>query len=199
MATLFLKLLAPDTQAKLAKESAVQIAKQFGAKPKSHSQVVLGEPFCPYKIPVHLKDFWCTIFVSDTSYIFTANHRRPNKATWDVVDYHAQFKTAKSDSVFKAILLPITSKTVGTDVFTYYQKWSDAHHKTRLASKRLLPVLQKISFDSITEFKLCPIKLRVVSSFRFASDCVEQVQQFQQLMVVAFEEAIERQKQSDSV
>jgi hypothetical protein len=194
VATLFSKLLAPDTQVNLAKESADQIAKQLGSKPRSHSQVILGEPFCPYKIPVHLEDFWCTVFVSDTSYILTANHRRPNKTAWDVVDYHVQLKTAKSDKIFKAILLPTTSKAIGIEVFTYYTKWSDAYHKARLTSERLVSIFKKIDFAPISEFKLCPINVRVISSFRFPSDCVEQVQIFRQLMIVVFEEAKERQK-----
>ena len=197
MATLFSKLLAPDIQMKLAKESAVQIARGVGSKVNANQRVIIGEPYCPYKIPMHTKDFWGTVFVSDVSYNFTANHRRPTKAIWNLADYSVSLKDTKATSFSRPKLLPEISRVMGTKVYAWENRPED-YFKQRILSDRLKSIFKKIDFNLISEFVLCPLSLRVISSFRFAPQCAEQAQVFRELIVSAFEEAKERQQISGS-
>jgi len=119
VATLASKLLAPDIQTKLAKESAAQIATGVRSKVRANQRLIIDEPYCPYKISMHTKDFWCTIFVSDVSYNFTANHRRPTKAMWNLADFSVSLKAAKATSFYRPKVLPEISRVIGTKVFAW--------------------------------------------------------------------------------
>jgi hypothetical protein len=107
-----------------------------------------------------------------------------------------RLKTTETGKSLKSKLVPEVSSVMGVEVYTYRDNWPDGYFEQRLLSKSLLILFKKIDFGPVIEFELSPLHLRVTSSFRFTSHCVEQVQIFQELMVLAFEQAKERQNHS---
>ena len=57
-----------DTDRKKARLLAQEIAVLLKSKVVRNPRVVLGEPFCPYKVPMHTREFYCSLFVSDVSF-----------------------------------------------------------------------------------------------------------------------------------
>jgi len=108
-------------------------------------------------------------------------------------DFSVRLKTAEIGFP-KPELVPKISDVIGTEIYTYQDGLPDDYFERRLLSKSLLALFKKIKFNPITEFTFSPLHIRVISSFRFASLCIEQTQIFQELIVSTFEQAKERQK-----
>ncbi|MGC4074877.1 MAG: hypothetical protein QM760_20740 [Nibricoccus sp.] len=68
--------LRPEADRALSRLHAKKIAEGLGSKVQRETGVVIGEPVCDYKVPCHLPDFWCKAKVSETTILFTSNHKR---------------------------------------------------------------------------------------------------------------------------
>jgi hypothetical protein len=195
MAGIFQNIFGRSTDRKMAKELATEIARLLGSERKTNQRIIIGEPFCPYKIPMHTADFWCSLFVSDVSYVFSGNHRKPTAEIWKCVDFGVEMKT-RCSGVLGAFrpdkrLLKV-SEALGVDVF------ADADADEGFIAKALLrePVFEKlrgIDFFPILEFNLCPLRLIARSSLQSADHCAKQAQLFRNLIVLLFQEARQRQ------
>jgi hypothetical protein len=190
-----IELFAPDTCQKIARDFAVEVARIVGSKVVKNSRLVLGKAYCPYKVPLHTKDFWCTLSISDTSFTFRSNHRRQTVKVLELCNIGV---TAKSPSKFHPASqrVPAVSEVVGVDIYT------TPHHSCErvaewLLSGRALPLLRALDFRPIREFSMNPIQLHVASSARLPADCAKQALAFRDLQTSVFEDALSRSQESD--
>jgi hypothetical protein len=68
-------LFGGDTDHESARKFAEQIAALVNSRVLTQDKIIIGEPYCPFKVSFHTKAFQCFFFVSDTSYCFRANPR----------------------------------------------------------------------------------------------------------------------------
>jgi len=66
------KLLGKDTDRKQALTVAQKIAGHLKSKVTTNEKIIIGQPFCPFKVSLHTKEFDCFLFISDVSYYFAA-------------------------------------------------------------------------------------------------------------------------------
>jgi len=150
---------------------------------------VLNEPYCPFKIPIHSKQFYCFVFVSDVGCRFTAECR---SARGDVGDSSFFVSVlAPAPEMFAKIRVGGLSKKLGADV--YRQPFSsDEEVEGALLSKGTWDLLPKVDFKVVSEFHLSPLQLGVTYSFQSATLCAERARLFRDLITVVFDEACAR-------
>jgi len=182
------ELFGGDTDHETSRKFAEKIAALVNSRVLTHEKIIVGEPYCPFKVSFHTKAFHCAFFIADASYCFTAN-RRP-KTPW-VEDFRVSLK--EPDHVAGARLLaPELSKMIGVRVFRLPRYPDDA---VDLAfSAGLLGILRKIQFNRVLRFDFSPVRLDVVASLDSPEFCVKQALVFQELMTLANREAYERNK-----
>jgi hypothetical protein len=182
------QLLARDTNQAEAHTVAQKIAALLGSRAASNEEVVAGEPYCPFKVSLHTKEFHCFLFISDVSYCFSAN-RRP-KTPW-VADFRVSLK--KPDRVGGAkVFAPDLSKILGVKVYRLPRCPDDAVDIAFTTG--LVGVLRQIQFNRVLQFHFTPVRLDIVASLDTPEFCVGQALVFRNLVTVANREAYERNK-----
>jgi hypothetical protein len=176
----------------LAKQSATEIARLLGSKRVANQSYVIGEPFCPYKIPMHADEFWCTVFVSDTTYVFRGNHKRPTKEIYGLQDLSVHLKVRRSYwGVRNHKCLTRLSNELSVPM---YANRTDDENFIRdvLLSKAILKHLQRIDFSIISEMHISQLQLSATCCLRSPTHCVEQVKIFQNLLIALFGDSQKR-------
>ena len=182
------ELFGGDTDDETARKFAERTAALVNSRVVTREKIIIGEPYCPFKVSFHTKAFHCFFFVSDASYCFTAN-RRPK--TPFVEDFRVSLK--EPDHVSGArVLAPELSKVIGVRVFRLPRSPDDAVDVA--FSSGLLAILSKIQFNRVRQFHFSPVRLDVVASLDSPEFCVKQALVFQELMTLANREAYERNK-----
>lgn len=184
------EIFGKDTDHARARHNADEVAILLRSKVVSNDKFVIGEPFCPFKMSVHTKEFFCLVFMSDVSYRFTAN-RRPR--THHIGDFFVSIKFP-APHMGARISVEKVAKKVGVDVFR--QPFCPDGYIHKVFSGRLLALLSKIDFKRISKFQISPVQLGVVGSFVSAEFCAAQALVFRELMTVTIEEAYERNREA---
>ena len=188
------KIFGHATDRKLAKESATDIARLLGAKRVANQRHIIGEPFCPYKVALHLSEFWCTVFVSDTSYVFRANHKRPTAEVCSLLDVSIHVK-ARPNYLGAQPCKRLAKVSAAVGVPVYAAKSDDEAFISKIVlSNSIFRHLRKIDFSAISECDISQIQLSVISELRSAAQCVTQAKLFQDLVVSLFKDSQERKK-----
>lgn len=198
MAGIFQNIFGRSTDRKMAKALATEIARLLSSERKTNQRIVIGEPFCPYKVPMHTADFWCSLFISDVSYVFSGNHRKPTAEIWKCADFGVELKTRRSGTL--SALRPDKrlvkmSKALGVDVFANADA-DEGFIAKALLSESIFKKLRGIDFCPILEFNLCPLRLVARSSLQSANHCAEQAQLFRDVIELLFQDARQRQIKS---
>jgi hypothetical protein len=181
-------IFGKDTDHARARQNAEEVAILLRTKVVSNDKFVIGEPFCPFKMSVHTKEFFCVVFISDVSYRFTAN-RRPR--THHIGDFFISLKF--SDPQMGArISVEKAAKKLGVGVFR--QPFCPERYIQKVFSGKLPEFLSKIDFSRISLFHISPVQLGVVGSLVSAEFCAAQALVFRELMTVTIQEAYERNK-----
>lgn len=188
MTDIFKQLISMETDCQAAFALAQEVAKLLGSKAVSNPQIVLGEECCPFKIPVHTGKFHCFVYVSDSSYRFSAKCRSRR-----VSDFFVSLKQP-APSNFAKIRSPAASKALGIEVFRQ-PFLTDKEIQSRFLSKRMRAILKKVDFEPVSEFHLCPDELGVASALKTPAACVQQVQVFRDIATTAYNEACTRNRQ----
>jgi len=69
-------LTMTDISLPLARSNAALIAKALGSRVLANRQVVVGEPACPFRVPLHQESFWITAKIGASHYVIRANPKR---------------------------------------------------------------------------------------------------------------------------
>ncbi len=190
-----LKTLTRDTDRTQAREIASEISKLVDSKVSSNQRLVIGEAFCPFKIPIHTKEFWCTLFVSDVSYVLSATHRRQTNSVLSSATFCVNIKV-QSEHMFATKRMAEVSTAIGVPV--YCQPWADAEEVMNcFLSDRVFQKLLKIDFAPLTELFISPIQLRAESSLLTSARCAEQARVLRDLVTSLFEECWRRRQKED--
>ncbi len=177
-----------NTDRQMAKDAATEIARIIGGKRGTNSRYVIGEPFCPYKVSAHSADFWCTTFVSDTSYVFRANHKLPSKEICSLVDLDVHLKSKPTSKLHPKKHLAKLSAELGVDIYTDVDD-DEVFIAKILLSAPIRKILRGVDFYPVLEFYACPLHLVVTASMQSPAHCAEQVQLFHALIIAIFENA----------
>ena len=188
MASVPKELFGQGIDHKRSRKIAHEVAALLGSKTVSNERIIIGEPYCPFKIPIHTKLFYCFVFISDTSWGFTAN-RRPKTAF--VADFFVSLK-APAPHMGARVLVAGVSKRIGTGVFR--QPFCPDDVIKTAFSTRLGGVLREIDFSRVSQFHFSPIQMSVIAPLDSPESCKKQAFVFRNLMTVANEEAYERNK-----
>lgn len=168
---------------------AQKVAALLKSKVLSNEQVIIGMPYCPFKVSFHTKEFRCLLFLSDVAYRCIATPR-PN--TPYAEDFRISFK--EPDHVGGArVLAPGLSKAIGVSVFSLPRSPDDALDVA--FSKGILSLLRKIQFNRVQWFHFSPVHLEVVASLDSPEFCASQALVFRELVSLANREAYERNKE----
>jgi hypothetical protein len=188
MADAIKQFFGRDTDHKQAYMVAQKIAELLGSRVTANEQIIIGQPYFPFKASLHTKEFQCFLFISDVSYCFTTK-RRPK--TPFAADFRISLK--EPDRVGGArILVNKQSKAIGVNVFSLPRCPDDALDTA--FSTGLLGILRKIQFNRVLQFHFSPVQLDVVASLDSPEFCVNQALIFRDLVVLANQEAYERNK-----
>jgi hypothetical protein len=182
------ELFGGDTNHNEARTTAENIATLLGSRVVENEQIVLGEPYAPFKLSCHTKEFHCFLFISDASYCFRAK-RRP-KTPW-AEDFIVSFREPVLTRGV-SFLEPDLSKMLGVRVFR--QRVTSDDVVAVAFSKELLRILRRIQFNRVQQFEFSPIGLNVVASLDNPEFCARQVSLFCELVTMANKEAYERNK-----
>lgn len=189
MTDILKKVISQDADLAAAQRNASEVAKLLGSKTAPNKKLVLNESYCPFKIPIHLKQFYCFVFVSDVHCRFTAQCRSPKGQAANSC-FFVSVK-APCPRMFAKTLVAGVSKKLGWEV--YRQPFSsDEEVEEALLSKRTWELLRKVDFSVVSEFHLSPLQLGVASCFQSAALCAAQALHFRDLITAVFEEAAER-------
>ena len=139
---------------------------------------------------MHTADFWCSLFISDVSYVFSGNHRKPTAEIWKCADFGVELKTRRSGTL--GALRPDKrlvklSKALGVDVFANADA-DEGFIAKALLSEPIFKKLRGIDFCPILEFNLCPLRLVARSSLQSANHCAEQAQLFRDVIELVFQD-----------
>ena len=178
-----------DTDHKEAHTVASKIATLVGSRVVSNEEIVLGMPYCLFKVSLHTKQFHCFIFISDASYCFRAKAKP--KTPW-VSDFSISLK--EPDPVGGArVFAPDLSKMIGVKVYCLPRCPADA---VDIAfSTSMVGLLRQIQFNRVRAFHFTPVRLDVVASLDTPEFCVSQASIFRDLLTLANQEAYERNKE----
>ena len=188
VAGLLKKALAKGSDPQAARAAALQVARLLGSKVKPNSEVVIGETYCPFRIPLHTDLFWCFVSVSEKAFQFSAQSRSKQPS----VVFFVSLKVP-ADYMHATIRLAGASGAVGVDVFGQ-RGCPDEHGESPLASEQARSILQKIDFGPIRRFEFSPVQMRAESSFASPVLCADQALVFRELMTVVYQEAMERSR-----
>lgn len=186
---ILIKAFSDDIDNNVARQNAEQLAQLFGSSVTVNKQIILNEPFFPFKVSAHTKDFYCFVLLSDVSYCFTAKRR---SRTPYICDFFVSLK-APTPHMSATARVPRVSEQLGVDVFRQVFA-KNKEIEAVLSSKRLQGMLKRIDFSGISEFEFNPIQLTVISSLHSLESCRKQTLLFQSLMGIAIKEAYERHK-----
>jgi hypothetical protein len=181
-------LFDSNTDLKHAREVAEKIASLVGSQAVANAQIVVNEPYCPFKVPFHNKQFHCFFWVSDAGYCFTAK-RRP-KTPW-AEDFAVGIKEPYY-SKGASILSPELSQLVGVSVFRQRICADDVVDVA--FSSELLNLFAKVQFNRVRRMAFSPTALQVVASLDTPEFCVNQASYFRELVTCANRDAYQRNK-----
>ena len=172
----------------IARENATGVAQILGATRKSNSRAVIGERFCPYKVPLHTSDFWFTLFISDATFGIEANHKRPTPEVAACGGFALYFKRKPGWVLRPSRRLPKVSRVLGVGVF------ADVDDDENMVTKLLLhgeimKNLQTIDFRGVSEFFVQPLQMTVQAELNSPAHCAKQAEIFRDLLVSFFHEA----------
>jgi hypothetical protein len=186
------KLFGHATDRKLAKELATEIALLIGSKRVANQRYVIGKPFCPYKVAMHNNEFWCTVFVSDTSYYFTANHKCPTEEVCSLQDLVIYVKTIPNYlGAPKCKRLANISAALRVPV--YAPSYADESHIQKVVfSESIFGLLREIDFYSISKCHIAQLQFSATSSLQSPEHCVAQAKLYRELLVLLFKDSQER-------
>lgn len=167
----------PPVDRSVARSRARDIAGLLGTRAVAHDKNSWGEPSCPYKIPLHADDFWFSIFVSDTTYRFTGNHKRGHG---EPAHFCLTLKTPWLN-MHTTEHNPVLSREFQVPVFLATHMPPDAaQHLQQCESFRQL--LKKVDFSSISRVFLNASQIHVWSESIEPTQCAQQVVVFRSIL-----------------
>lgn len=188
MADAMKQIFGGDTDHNQASAVAQKIAALLGSRVTNDERIIIGQPYYPFKVSLHSKEFHCWLSISDVSYSFVAT-RRPK--TPFVADFRVSLK--EPDHVGGArIFAPRQSESVGVSVFSLPRCPDDALDDA--FSSELLDVFKKIHLNRVLQFHFSPVHLDIIASVDSPEVCVSQALIFRELVILANQEAYERNK-----
>ena len=190
VAGLLKKALPKGSDPQAARAAALQVARLLGSKVKPNREVVVGETYCPFRIPLHTDLFWCFLCVSENAFQFSARWRSKQPS----VVFFVSLK-APANCMHATIRLAGASGVLGVDVFGQ-RGCLDEHSESWLASEQTRSILQKIDFGPIRRFEFSPVQMRAESSFASPVLCADQALVFRELITVVYQEAMERSRRA---
>ena len=185
-----LDVLKQPVDKEAARHLASDIGMLLGSKAVANSKVVVGEAFCPYKVPFHTEAFFCFVFVSDVSFSFTAKHRKSTAAIADCAEFCVSLKHIVPYMGLRKQLASV-SGALGIDVFT--QKWTpEAEVESRLMQEPILAAFRRLDFSAFDELFVSQMMLSAKGEIKSAEHCAEQVRRMRELFDSIFRDAWDR-------
>jgi hypothetical protein len=178
-----------DIDNEAARKKALELARLLESKVLPNQKIILNVGYWPFKIPVHTRDFYFFLFVSNVSYHLTAN-RRPK--TPFIGDFFVSLKTP-CPHMFADLRVPKVSKQLGISVFRQRFCKSTVIERA-FASTRCRDVLRRVSLSRIQQCHLSPVQFSAIAPVEPLKETVREVSLFQALMTTVIEEARERYK-----
>jgi hypothetical protein len=195
MADVLEKLFAQGTDREAARVNALEIARLVGSKAVANKRHVIGEPYCHYKVAMHTRDFWFTVFVSRNAYVVRGNLKRPTKKVCNGLNGFNVYVKAKPDywGAPKCKRMVRTSKKLKAPV--YVPDYEDENFVHRILFRRpIAKLLKRIDFSVFTECDFGILQLTAVVPLTSPARCVEQSTFLRALLVALFQDARERRK-----
>jgi hypothetical protein len=183
------ELFGGDTDHDQARRFAQDVAALLGSRVAVNESIILDEPYCPFKMSCHSREFHCFLFISDVAYRFTA---KPRPKTPFAEDFIVSFKEPYPVSGV-SFLEPKLSRMFGVSVFR--QRSSSDDVVPTAFSKRIVSCLRKLPLKRMQRVRFSPVHLSVVGTFDSPRSCAKRVTPFHKLMAVANKEAQERNKE----
>jgi hypothetical protein len=185
-----LDTLKQSVDKEAARNLASDIARLLGSKPVANSKIVVGEVFCPYKIPFHTDAFFCFVLVSDATYSFRAKHRKNTAAISDCGEFCVSVKREVPHMGLRKQLCKV-SGALGIDVFT--QRWTpEAEVEPRLLHEPILEAFRRLDFGGFDELFVSQMMLSAKGEIKSAEHCAEQIRRMRELFDIIFRDAWNR-------
>jgi hypothetical protein len=167
----------------IARRNARELAEILKSKVLSHRRICIGEPRCPYRVPFHNEDFWFTVLVSETDFVFTGEHRRRGAFT---VPFCVSLKQPHR-SVGATIHLSSVSTKLGLPVYAI-----DASKESAVSARLLAPEvrgsIRKLDLAPIRSILLNAVQIHAVSELVTPQHCAEQAEMLRGLLVAVYRE-----------
>jgi hypothetical protein len=183
-----LDVLKQPVDKKAARRLASEIANLLGSKSvANNSKVIIGEAFCPYKVPFHTDAFSCFISVSDSSYCFRATHRKETPAIADCGEFCVSLKREVPHMGLRK-QIGLVSNALGIGVFT--QEWTpEAEVERYLMQDHILLAFRRLDFAAFDELFVSQMMLSSKGALQSADHCAEQVCRMRELFELIFRDA----------
>jgi hypothetical protein len=176
--------LPTATNRRAARTKALFVADALGSKVVSHRGLTVGEPHCPYRVPFHCGDFWFSIYVAESAYVFAGEHRRREA-------FAAGFSVAikrPNKTMLLDTRMPSLSHTLGCDV--YMDRDSPKAEAERvLLGPSVREIFRRTDLGPVQMFFLNSIQIRVICDFFDDTRAFAQIPLLRQLLLTVFEQS----------
>lgn len=188
-----LDVLKQPVDKNAARRLASEIGRLLGSKPVANSKVIVGEAFCPYKVPFHTDAFFCFVSVSDSSYSFRATHRKETPAIADCAEFCISLKR-EVPHMGLGKQIGLVSNALGIDVFT--QVWTpEAEVGRHLMQDHILLAFRRLDFSAFDELFVSQMMLSSKGALQSPDHCAEQIRRMRELFEIVFRDAWNRHHQ----
>lgn len=181
------RLFSKNIDKEQARTVAQSIARLVGSTVLTNDQIIIGQPYCPFRVSYHNKAFYCFFYLSDVSYCFSAKPRP--KTPW-AEDFYVSLKEPGGKGA--RVYAPELSELLRVPVFRQPVGSSDVLDVA--FSAELVSLFRRIQFNRVRVVEFSPVEVHVIASLDSAEFCVTQASIFKELLTLANKDAYERNK-----